>query len=184
MGTITRDDWTPSVSSSVRPILDAIAKQGSWYGGGSAAALACAMSAALLEKLLSSSRDVRRFRALRHRCAVLIETDARTFSKVIEAYYRRNPRAAKARLKAAILIPAEVCEASRELLGQARASAHLIKPRYRVDLRCAIELAKAAHASALALVETNLVWLDEPAFSTRIRAQLGRGRRSHARRAA
>ena len=171
------------MSSSVRPILDSIAKQGSWYGGGSAAALACAMAAALLEKLLSPSRDVRRFRALRHRCALLVDADATTFSKVIEAYYRREPRTAKRRLKAAIGIPAEVCLTAQELLAQARASAHLIKPRYRVDLRCAMELASAARTSARALVDTNLAWLDEPSYARRVRARLGR-RRTHARLAA
>ena len=168
------------MSSSVRPILDSIAKQGSWYGGGSAAALTCALSAALLEKLLSPARDIRRFRVLRQRCATLVDEDARTLSHVIRAYYHGDARAAKRRLKAAIRIPADICLASQELLAQARASAHLIKPRYRVDLRCAMELAKAAGTSARALVETNLSWLDEPAFTRRVRAELGR-RRSDAR---
>lgn len=178
------NDWTHLVSSSIRSVLDQIAAQGSWYGGGSAAALTCAVSAALLEKLLGPSCDIRRFRALRRRCTELIDADARTFAGVIKAYYQRDERAAKQRLKAAIRIPADVCLASQELLAQARASARLIKPRYRVDLRCAMELAKAAGFSSRALVETNLAWLDEPAFSARIRTELGRGRRSHARLAA
>ena len=171
------------MSSSVRPILDHIAKQGSWYGGGSAAALTCAVSAALLEKLLGASSDVRRLRALRRRCTGLIDADARTFAGVIKAYYQRDARLAKRRLKAAIRIPVDVCLASGQLLARARRDAHLLKPRYRVDLRCAMELAKAAGASSRALVETNLAWLDEPAFARRVRAQLGR-RRPNARIAA
>ena len=169
------------MSSSVRPILDSIAKQGSWYGGGSAAALTCAVSAALLEKLLRASSDVRPLRALRMRAMALIEQDAKAFSQVIHAYYRGSRSSAQRKLKVAIEIPLTVYRDSVHLLAVAARSRRLIKPRYRVDLDCAVALANATALASLALVRTNLAWLDEPAFTRRVRAELGRRRDSRAR---
>lgn len=149
------------------------AAKGSWYGGGSAAALGCAVSAALLEKLASRAASIRRARRIRTRCLRLIDDDAATFARVIRA--SRRSRAAWARaLKSAIGVPAEVLRHAAALLRLSRALRREIHPRYRVDLDCAVLLARASGQAARALVATNLAWLGDPAYARRIRRQLAR----------
>ena len=166
-------------------LLAKTAAKGSWYGGGSAAALCCALAAALIEKLARQPRLVAELRAIRRRGVMLVDRDAETFARVIRAFSRpprqalsagrgRNWPAVRRALKASIEIPWKVFRDTRRLLVLSRAVRQTISPRYRVDLDCAAAIAKAAGASARALMMTNLAWLEDPAYSRRIRQQIAR----------
>lgn len=157
----------------VERFLAQTAAKGSWYGGGSAAALGCALSAALLEKLANRAASIRSARTIRTRCARLIDDDAVTFARVIRASRRTRQAWARA-LKAAIDVPVELAQHAAALIRLARTLRRDISPRYRVDLDCAVLLAHASGQAARALVATNLAWLDDPAYARRIRRRLTR----------
>ena len=163
-----------SVGRSLEQFLKLTATRGSWYGGGSAVALACALSAALLEKLVDQSPYAASLRALRVRCAQLVEEDAVTFAGVIKAYYQQDRAAAKRSLKGAIAIPVAVHEAARRILTAAQEARKRINPRYRSDLTCVVALARAARVASEAFIDTNLKWLDDPAYARRVTKQLAR----------
>jgi formiminotetrahydrofolate cyclodeaminase len=147
--------------------LDQTAKRGSWYGGGSTAACACALAAALLEKLATQPSTARLLRTIRTRGVELIHQDATAFARVIEAQGQQHQPAIHRALKQAIAIPLEVWASSQRLLNVAPRISKTMKPRYRVDLRCAVLLAKAARDAARALVTTNLAWLGDQATRRR-----------------
>jgi len=162
------------VTRSIERLLEDTARRGSWYGGGSAAALACALAGALLEKLLNRSPSTRAVRAIRLRAAAFVDEDATAFSRVIKAYYQHDQSAARAALRTATKIPLGVHASAGQLLRIARQQKRTISARYQSDLTCVVTLATAARKSARALVLTNLSWLNDPAYSRRARQQLSR----------
>lgn len=153
-------------------LLAKTATKGSWYGGGSAAALCVALAAALLEKLAQQPRLIAELGAIRRRGAALVDRDAETFARIIYALHRRNRRASRRALTTATEIPRQVFRDARRLLVLSRAVRRTISPRYRVDLNCAVAIAKAAGTSARGLIMTNLAWLADPAYSRRLRREL------------
>ena len=160
------------LNSSVRTFLDQTATQGTWYGGGSAAAFTCALSAALLEKLARSPASRKTLHVIRTRCVRLIEADAASFARVVRAQSRHDARSMTKALKAAIDVPLQVCRDASRIRKIAIEIRPSIRRHYDVDLRCAVELAQAAGKAAQALVATNLTWLNEPKYSRRIRQHL------------
>lgn len=144
------------------------------------AALSAALAAALLEKLTLAPRDRRRARAIRRSCLALVERDAVVFSRVIQAT-RTSPPLVAQRLKRATQIPCHIVRDARAIQEACRATQPEIKPQFRSDLRCAMALAHAADVSGRALIETNLAWLNEPAYAKRIRQQLDSTPRRHGR---
>ena len=160
------------MNPSVQQLLNQVAKRGSWYGGGSAAALACALAAALLEKLTNGSPAARSSRQMRSRCTPLIERDAKAFSRVIQAYYQQDRSAARRALKAAIDIPITVYTSSQQVLALGQKARRMIRPKFRSDLTCVLALAEASRQASLALIETNLAWLGDRAYSRRVKQQL------------
>lgn len=159
---------------SLERFLDQTATRGTWYGGGSAAALACALAAALLEKLASRPTTIGSIRTVRTTCARLIHQDATAFARVIEAQARRDHHAVQQALKTAIDIPWQVYACSRRLLRASFPIRQTISPRFRSDLRCAVALAKASGEAARVLVMTNLAWLGDGAYSRRVYSRLRR----------
>ena len=159
---------------SVEQFLDQTDTRGTWYGGGSAAALACALSAALLEKLATHAPTARASRTIRRQCTQLIEEDARTFANVIHVMVRGDRAGTKRALKAATQVPWRVWAASQRLQPLARRIRRDIRPRFRVDLNCALALARASAASSSALVETNLAWLNDRAYTRQLRRRMAR----------
>ena len=141
-------------------------------GGGSVAALSAALSAALLEKLVVDPRTVRRLRRMWRECLALIDRDATTFARVIQATRTKNQAAFRRSLKRAIDVPRRVFEHAWAVQATCRTTERAVKPQLHSDLRCARALAHAAAESARALIETNLRWLGDPAYATRIRRQL------------
>ena len=168
-------------ASSIQQLLEQTADRRSSYGGGSAAALSCAFAAALVEKLAGShaarfdtpvgdparrrgARLGRRTgsaasaRKLRACCTRLIEVDAQAFSRVVRAGARQDQQALRRALRVATDIPCQVGECAQQVLSIARRIRARVSPNYRVDLRCAEALARAAKQSAQALVAANRVW--------------------------
>ncbi|MBI3996143.1 MAG: cyclodeaminase/cyclohydrolase family protein [Candidatus Omnitrophica bacterium] len=166
---------------SVEQFLEQVAQRGSWMGGGSVAALSAALSAALLEKLVVDPRAVRRLRRMWRECLALINRDATTFARVIQATRTKNRATFRRSLKLAIDVPRRVFEHACTVQMACRAAERAVKPSLHSDLRCARALAHAASESARALIETNLRWLGDPAYAARIRRQLTAARHADAR---
>jgi len=180
---------TTSVNRSVQQLLDQTAKRGSWYGGGSVAALACALSAALLEKLVSPTAPRRAtklasfrrrspaagmIRATRTQALRLVDEDARTFAHVIKAMYQQDKIATRKALKQAIEVPLRVHVSAHQILQAAERAKRDIPKRYHSDLTCVIALAKASREAARAFVETNLAWLGDKTYTRQVRRKLAR----------
>lgn len=157
-------------NSSLEQRLDQLATRGSWYGGGSAAALACALAAALLEKL--ASRANRSLHPIRTRCVQLAEQDALAFARVIRTQARDDRQAAAQALKAAIDVPWQVYDCSQRLLRISRQIRQTLSPRYRSDLQCAQALARASGRAARAFMKANLAWLNDEGHAKRMRRRL------------
>ena len=159
---------------SVEQFLDQTATRGTWYGGGSAAALACALSAALLEKLATHAPTARTLRTIRRQCTQLIDEDASAFANVIRVMARGDRAGTKRALKGATQVPWRVWAASQRVQVLAQPIRREIRPRFRVDLNCAVAIARASASSAKDLVETNLLWLNDPAYSRSVRRRMAR----------
>lgn len=164
--------------------LEHIAQRGSWFGGGSVAALCGAISAALLEKLIASSRPAQRVSRIRHECTQLIQRDARVFADVVEASRLTDRLVFQKALKKAIETPCRVFECAQSLQHLGRSARRLIKPQLQSDLRCAMAVASAAGNSARVLIQANLSWLNDRRYAKMIRRRLDsvthRYGRSHA----
>ncbi len=158
---------------SLEGLLDQVALRGSWYGGGSVAALSTALSAALLEKLVANPALGRRLHRIRRDCLQLIEQDARTFARVIQATRKPGNRQAFVRaLKAATAVPVRLVRHAHTLQAVSRAAQRRMKPRFRSDLRCVTALARASGEGAQALILTNLAWLGDAAYARTVRRTL------------
>ena len=158
--------------ASLEEFLEQVARRGSWLGGGSVAALSAALSAALLEKLLLNARTVRQVRRLRCECVALIERDAEAFARVIQATRSHRSGTFQRALRRAIDIPCRLITCCQLIEAHGRRIQPEIKPQFRSDLRCALAVARAAREGALALVDTNLAWLNDQAYAGRVRRRL------------
>ena len=149
-----------------------IARRGSWFGGGSVAALCAALAAALLEKIVIQAGPARTLRQIRQDCLGLIQKDADAFARVIKVTQRKNRGAFRSSLKTAIDIPCKVFEQAERIQAACRSAQRTVKPQYQSDLRCALAVALAAAESARTLVNTNLAWLNDPATTRQIERRL------------
>ena len=160
------------LQASVDEFLEQVARRGSWLGGGSVAALSAALAAALLEKLVAQPAMARRLHRIRQACVALIPRDAEAFSRVIQATRRGNRAVFSRALKAATDVPWQVFAHAQAVQSACRAAQRTIKPRFQSDLRCALALALAASESARTLIQTNLAWLNDTAYSRTMRRRL------------
>ena len=165
---------------SIDQFLRRTATKGSWYGGGSAAALTGALTAALLEKLVVGNAAATS-RSIRKRCTTLIEADAKVFARVIKAYYEQDRVAVRRTLKRAIEVPVAVYRAADQLLTLAASAQRTIPQRYQSDVQCVVALGKATRDAARALVMTNLAWLNDPQYSRQVRRALSSNSRASSR---
>ena len=149
-----------------------IARRGSWFGGGSVAALCAALAAALLEKIVVEAVPARTLRRIRRECLGLIKKDADAFARVITTTQSKDRGAFRSSLKTAIDIPSRVFEHAERIQAVCRTAQRTVKPRYQSDLRCALAVALAAAESARTLVITNLAWLNDPATTRQIERRL------------
>jgi len=141
-------------------------------GGGSVAALCAALSAALLEKLVVQPTAAQRLRRIRRACLALMPRDARMFSQVIRAMRHSDRRQFPRSLKTATEVPWQVFAHAQMVQRMCRQAQRSVKPRFQSDLRCALAVALAAGESARTLIHTNLAWLNDTAYTRRMRRRL------------
>jgi formiminotetrahydrofolate cyclodeaminase len=144
--------------------------------------LTAALAAALLEKLVqpSGAAQARRLQQVRTECLALVQQDADTFSRVIQTTRRSDRAAFRRALQSATDIPCRIFERARLVQDACLAVQRTVKPQFQSDLRCAAAVATGAAESARTLVLTNLAWLNDPAYTRRIKRRLQAAAR-HAR---
>ena len=172
---------------SVTAFLAAVRDPGPTPGGGSAAALAGALGAALLAMVGSmpkhrapSEEDVERLQAAASRCADLarrlerlVDKDSEAYDSVVAAYRlpkgSDNERAERRRqvqvaLKAAVEAPLEVMRRCGDAIELAATIARFGNPNAASDVGVALELLLAAARGARLNVEINVPSLDDEPY--------------------
>ncbi len=145
-------------------LLDAVAAPTPAPGGGSSAAIVCALAAALVEMAAGigdpGGAGASRARALRARALELAELELSSYAPVLAA--RRLPADDPARrariaaaLEAASAVPREIAAVAGEVVVLAQRVGTGLGAAVRGDAETGRLLAEAARASAELLVETN-----------------------------
>jgi methenyltetrahydrofolate cyclohydrolase len=139
-------------------------------GGGSTAAVACALAAALVE--MSAGPPHERAAALRARALELADADLESFAPVLEtqrlpADDDRRPERMRAALSAASESPFALAEVGCEVAELAAELARGGRPSLEGDAAAAALLAEAATRAAVRLVELNLAGVPD---DVRVRA--------------
>jgi formiminotetrahydrofolate cyclodeaminase len=179
----------------VNEFLDALASKEPVPGGGSGAALAGGLGAALVsmvcnltigkknyEQAWEPLTELRgRSEALRARMVELLEADTQAYAKVMEAY--RLPRdtaeakaarkeAQQAALRHAADVPLRIAEACSEVVDLALPAAELGNRWAVSDAGVGALLAEAAMHAALLNVEINLASIDDQSFVAALRERI------------
>ena len=162
------------MSQSLNTFLEQVARRGSRFGGGSVAALSAALSAALLEKLVTQPQTGQRLRRIRRECLRLVDRDAAAFARVVASSRSGNQVRFRRALKDAIEIPMRVIAYAQAVRAAGRIARRSIAPRFQSDLRCAMALTDAAATSARALINANLAWLGDRRYAAVLRHRLRR----------
>jgi len=167
---------------SVAEFLDAVSERTPAPGGGAAAALGCALAAALVEmaaRFAALEPAVARAGALRAEATRLGEADLSAYAPVLEAL--RLPRDDPARAdrlqaasSAAAEVPLAVAEAAAEVAVLARSVAEDGRPALRGDALAGADLAAGAARAAARLVEINLADAPGDPRAARARAAVAR----------
>jgi formiminotetrahydrofolate cyclodeaminase len=131
-------------------------------GGGSAAALSCALAAALVEMAAGIEERrggdpalVARAGELKARALALAEEELEAYAPVIAARRRGDAEGVEAALVEASRSPVAVAEAAAAVAEAGAAVAAGCDPSVRGDALAGVLLAEAAAATALALVGVN-----------------------------
>jgi formiminotetrahydrofolate cyclodeaminase len=164
-------------NSSLGDVLDRLAARTPAPGGGSAAALACATAAALVEMAASfadgppavgsgagsrtAGRTASRGGALRARALELADADQDSYAPVLDAVRLAaddpaRPRALAAALSGAAEVPLQIARVGAEVAALAAALAADGSPHLTGDAVTAALLAEGACAAGAALVAINL----------------------------
>jgi methenyltetrahydrofolate cyclohydrolase len=170
--------------------LEEVAEASPAPGGGSSAAIACALAAALVEmaaRLAGGSEDgAERARGLRRHALELAERELTSYGPVLAAL--RLPRDDPSReqqlestLTQASEPPLAIAEAAAETAVLAAQIARASSPSVRGDALTGAVLAEAAGAAAAALVEINLSQRAGDAALDRARAARRRASEARAR---
>jgi formiminotetrahydrofolate cyclodeaminase len=182
----------PLSGRTLDAVLDAFASSAPVPGGGSAAALAGAVGAALLimvaglkrrsddaeADLLAGAAD--RLRPLRTQLTALVDRDADAYASVMSAL--RLPKADEiqaaarrqaldAAMRSATEAPLETMRLCRRALGEALAVAERCVPSAASDVGVAIELLRAAVHGAEMNVDTNLASVGDAAYVSGVNAE-------------
>jgi formiminotetrahydrofolate cyclodeaminase len=147
--------------------LDAVASEEPAPGGGSVAAIAGALAAALVEMSARFSHEwadgpkiVARAKELRERLAGLAPRDAAAYEGFLAA--RRQGGDMREALSAASDIPLRIAEAAVEVAELATLVAERGNPNLRSDASTGALIAGGAARAAASLVEVNLGRADDP----------------------
>lgn len=185
------------IERSVRDLIAAFRSSDPTPGGGSAAALAGALGAALLAMVASLGRPAttekddlerlaiagRREAELSDELASLVDRDAEAYDGVMATYKlpkasddekrRRSERIQQA-LEGAIASPLDVMRLCTEAAEHATVIASFGNPNAASDVRVAVELLTAGMRGARANVEINLESLKDAARADEIRGEAAR----------
>ena len=185
------------IERSVRDLIAAFRSSDPTPGGGSAAALAGALGAALLAMVASLGRPAttekddlerlaiagRREAELSDELASLVDRDAEAYDAVMATYKlpkasddekkRRSERIQQA-LDRAIASPLDVMRLCTEAAEHATVIASFGNPNAASDVRVAVELLTAGMRGARANVEINLESLKDAARADEIRGEAAR----------
>jgi glutamate formiminotransferase/formiminotetrahydrofolate cyclodeaminase len=149
-------------------VLDRISSPSSPMGGGSAAALTGALSAALGCMIARISKvDAAHFLAHREFFARAVERDAEAFRAVLET---RDQQA----YRHAATVPAGLTEQSKELDRDLLRLKEQAPSKLQADITTALALARACRAGGIAAARANLPFIDDPAFRKEIEERLDR----------
>ena len=185
----------PLYAVPVSEYLDRLATGDPTPGGGSAAALAGALSAALVsmvcnltagrEKFADVEGEVVAIRAeaerLRQRLTTAIQTDADVYGAVMTAYrmprdtdeeQARRTEARQAALHEAARVPIEIAEACADVLRLCDRAAGKTNPNAASDIAVSAFLASAALEDSVANVQINLPLLKDEAYTDELRARV------------
>ena len=185
----------PLYDVPVSEYLDRLAAGDPTPGGGSAAALAGALSAALVsmvcnltagrEKFADVEAEVVAIRAeaeaVRRRLTEAVQTDSEVYGAVMTAY--RMPRetpeeearrtvARQAALHEAARVPIEIAEACADVIRLCDRAAGKTNPNAASDIAVSAFLASAALEGAVANVQINLPLLKDQAYTDQLRARV------------
>jgi methenyltetrahydrofolate cyclohydrolase len=148
--------------------LEAVAADTPAPGGGTSAALVCALAAALVEMAAQITGDPgERPRALRDRAFELAEVELGSYAPVLEA---RDSEQRAAALVEASRSPLEVAEISAEVAELGVQVAQASSVAVRGDALAGVVLAEAASTAAARLVEINLAESGPNELAERARA--------------
>jgi methenyltetrahydrofolate cyclohydrolase len=161
----------PSLDQPVRQFLQLLAARTPAPGGGGAAAMTVAMAAGLAAmaarfsdaQLPDAEALANQADQLRHQAAGLVDSDARAYTCVLEAFAlprdgppgERDQRIRDALVRAAE-IPQEMTQIAAQVAGMAARLAAAGNPNLRGDSVSAALLAEAAARSAASLVDINV----------------------------
>jgi methenyltetrahydrofolate cyclohydrolase len=185
----------PPSREVVDTFLERLASDAPTPGGGSAAALAGALGAALVSMVgrltLGKSQYatdeaeltamVTQSEGLRRRLTSFVDADARAFEHVTQAMQmpRDTDEAREARttalqdaLKAATVVPLQIADACREVMALAELAAARGNPNVISDAGVAMLMAESGLRSAALNVLINLKWIKDAGFVAKHRDQL------------
>ncbi len=164
--------------SGLNDFLDDLAAPTATPGGGSAAAAAGAMSAALGAMVCGLAKlPAEAFEAGRKFFAEAVQRDAQAYSGVVAAYKRPKEERApfiEQALHDAAKVPLEVAEQAASLKERLRTLAATAPPKFASDVETAQALAAAAVDGALANVRINIASMKDEALIARIRERVDR----------
>jgi methenyltetrahydrofolate cyclohydrolase len=157
--TVTRD-----ARLDAGELVARLAAGGRSPAGGSAAAMAVAMAAALVEKAAHHSPDwpgargaIAQARAVRRRAEPLVERCAEVYAAALTALESAgDPELTRRALAAAADVPLRIAEAGHDVALLACEVADLGEPALRPDAQVALLLAEAGTRAAARLVVENL----------------------------
>ena len=146
--------WERLADQPLGEFLEAVAAGTPAPGGGTSAAVTCALAAALVEMAAQiAGADAARPRAARVRALELAEVELSSYAPVLEA---RDADQRAAALAEASRSPLEVAELGAEVAQLGAEVAQTSSAAVRGDALAGVVLAEAASTAAVRLVEINL----------------------------
>jgi methenyltetrahydrofolate cyclohydrolase len=178
-------------------VLEAFRSPAPTPGGGSAAALAGAIGAALLAMVAAlpkpkaaTEEELRRLQEVGARCTVLstqlealVDRDSEAYEQVVAAYKlpkatdeEKTTRATHIQqaLAAAIEAPLDVMRAAAQALAAGPVLVALGNPNASSDVQVGLELLRAARRGAQLNIEINLSSVKDAAYAARVSGEVAR----------
>ena len=154
-------------AARIQDFLALMASKAPTPGGGSCAAIAAALSAALIEKVAGKARKRHRraaslyaqARTLRLRATRAIAADADAYLRVVNASRRHDRRSLMHALRNAAQVPQGVARDAKALSRLSQRLLAISSPVWRSDVECAHDLALASERASAGFVRANQQYL-------------------------